>query len=120
MKFRREDSNKLDLAATVTAGSDGKMTATMTSIPKAGISAEDLLGAVINLTHSALNTNLYVTLTSSLGGTHIIAGVPSTMLIGYGIVTYENSKVAIAKFVHSENKNSVTETLEIEVIKSAT
>lgn len=112
MKFRREDSNMMDLSGTVTKGSNGNVTATMTSIPKAGIGAEDLLGAVIKLVESDTGATIYATLTSSVETTENDGG--ASVRIVSGSANLEGiGGLGTLTLQHNETNGVVTETLTI-------
>lgn len=115
MKFRREDSNKYDFTATLTKGSDGNIAATMTSKPKAGIGAEDLLGGVIKLVNSDNGDIMYATLTSSVNMSKTVGSMFVGMVIGLGVIANISAagQPGTIMLLHREQSGVVSETLTI-------
>ena len=121
MRLRRED-DRLNLAAEIATDAETrKQIATMTSVPQAGISAEDLLGAVIKLVEAETGTVLYVTLTSSIEASQNYGGTPVRTLSAFGIINHaDNGTIMMVRFDHDEEPNAVAEKLTIYVNRSAT
>ena len=118
MRLRRED-DRLELTATLVTDGSGKQTATMTSIPKAGIGVEDLLGAIIKLTDGS-GTAIYATLTSASGMSKTVGGKTMHMFIGSGTISHLGTENAwTITFLHTEMGETVDEALMVSMPTAA-
>lgn len=122
MRLRRED-DRLELTATLVTDGSGKQVATMTSIPKAGIGAEDLLGAIVKLEDPGVTgIVMYVTLTSSTAVSRTVGGKTVHMLIGTGTVSNMAGTGGLAgtiTFLHTEMGETIDEGLMVSMPKTA-
>ncbi len=108
MRLRRED-DRLNLAAEMATNAEtGKLEITMTSQPKAGLSAEDFYGATLVITANGTPT-AFVTFTSVFTTTksNMTAISASGLLVISGDQT--TSKATYIVLAHMQSKDTVSE-----------